>query len=195
MARTADYVRKTKETDVSLHLNLDGTGSSSINTGIGFFDHMLDGFARHGLFDLKVNVAGDLAVDCHHTIEDTGIVLGNAIKEAVGDKKGIRRYGSCILPMDETLVLCAVDLSGRPYLVFDGEFTTDRVGYMDTEMVKEFFYAISYTAGMNLHIRVLSGGNNHHMIEAMFKAFAKALDQATVIDPRITDILSTKGSL
>lgn len=195
MARTADYVRKTKETDISLHLNLDGTGSSSINTGIGFFDHMLDGFARHGLFDLKVNVAGDLAVDCHHTIEDTGIVLGNAIKEAVGDKKGIRRYGSCILPMDETLVLCAVDLSGRPYLVFDGEFTTDRVGYMDTEMVKEFFYAISYTAGMNLHIRVLSNGNNHHMIEAMFKAFAKALDQATVIDPRITDILSTKGSL
>ena len=195
MARTADYVRKTKETDISLHLNLDGTGSSSINTGIGFFDHMLDGFARHGLFDLKVNVAGDLAVDCHHTIEDTGIVLGNAIKEAVGDKKGIRRYGSCILPMDETLVLCAVDLSGRPYLVFDGEFTTDRVGYMDTEMVKEFFYAISYTAGMNLHIKVLSGGNNHHMIEAMFKAFAKALDQATVIDPRITDILSTKGSL
>ena len=195
MARAADYVRKTKETDISLHLNLDGTGSSSINTGIGFFDHMLDGFARHGLFDLKVNVAGDLAVDCHHTIEDTGIVLGNAIKEAVGDKKGIRRYGSCILPMDETLVLCAVDLSGRPYLVFDGEFTTDRVGYMDTEMVKEFFYAISYTAGMNLHIRVLSGGNNHHMIEAMFKAFAKALDQATVIDPRITDILSTKGSL
>ena len=195
MARTADYVRKTKETDISLHLNLDGTGSSSIHTGIGFFDHMLDGFARHGLFDLKVNVAGDLAVDCHHTIEDTGIVLGNAIKEAVGDKKGIRRYGSRILPMDETLVLCAVDLSGRPYLVFDGEFTTDRVGYMDTEMVKEFFYAISYTAGMNLHIRVLSGGNNHHMIEAMFKAFAKALDQATVIDPRITDILSTKGSL
>lgn len=195
MARTADYVRKTKETDISLHLNLDGTGSSSINTGIGFFDHMLDGFARHGLFDLKVNVAGDLAVDCHHTIEDTGIVLGNAIKEAVGDKKGIRRYGSCILPMDETLVLCAVDLSGRPYLVFDGEFTTDRVGYMDTEMVKEFFYAISYTAGMNLHIRVLSGGNNHHMIEAMFKAFTKALDQATIIDPRITDILSTKGSL
>lgn len=195
MARIADYVRKTKETDISLHLNLDGTGSSSIHTGIGFFDHMLDGFARHGLFDLKVNVAGDLAVDCHHTIEDTGIVLGNAIKEAVGDKKGIRRYGSCILPMDETLVLCAVDLSGRPYLVFDGEFTTDRVGYMDTEMVKEFFYAISYTAGMNLHIRVLSGGNNHHMIEAMFKAFAKALDQATVIDTRITDILSTKGSL
>ena len=195
MARTSDVVRKTKETDISMHLDLDGTGNASLHTGIGFFDHMLDGFARHGLFDLKVNAVGDLAVDCHHTIEDTGIVLGTAIKEAVGDKKGIRRYGSCILPMDETLVLCAIDLSGRPYLVFDGEFTTDRVGYMDTEMVKEFFYAISYAAGMNLHIKVLSGGNNHHMIEAMFKAFAKALDQATMIDPRIIDILSTKGSL
>lgn len=195
MSRSASIERNTKETDIRVTLELDGTGQAELDTGIGFFDHMLDGFARHGLFDLKVNVAGDLAVDCHHTIEDTGIVLGNAIKEAVGDKKGIRRYGSCILPMDETLVLCAVDLSGRPYLVFDGEFTTDRVGYMDTEMVKEFFYAISYTAGMNLHIRVLSGGNNHHMIEAMFKAFAKALDQATIIDPRITDILSTKGSL
>ena len=195
MAREALIERNTKETQIRLQLNIDGTGSSDVDTGIGFFDHMLNSFARHGLFDLTVKVTGDLYVDCHHTIEDTGIVLGNAIKEAVGDKKGIRRYGSCILPMDETLVLCAVDLSGRPYLVFDGEFTTDRVGYMDTEMVKEFFYAISYTAGMNLHIRVLSGGNNHHMIEAMFKAFAKALDQATVIDPRITDILSTKGSL
>lgn len=195
MERFADFVRKTKETDISLSLKLDGTGAASVSTGIGFFDHMLEGFARHGLFDLKVNVDGDLVVDCHHTIEDTGIVLGNAIKKAVGDKKGIKRYGSCILPMDETLVLCAVDLSGRPYLVFDAEFTTDRVGYMDTEMVKEFFYAISYTAGMNLHIKVLSGGNNHHMIEAMFKAFAKALDEATIIDPRITDILSTKGSL
>ncbi len=195
MERSADFIRKTKETDISLNFKIDGTGAANVSTGIGFFDHMLEGFARHGLFDLKVNVEGDLMVDCHHTIEDTGIVLGNAIKKAVGDKKGIKRYGSCILPMDETLVLCAVDLSGRPYLVFDGEFTTDRVGYMDTEMVKEFFYAISYTAGMNLHIKVLSGGNNHHMIEAMFKAFAKALDEATQIDPRITDILSTKGTL
>ena len=195
MTRTGDCVRNTSETQIEVSINLDGTGKSEVNTGIGFFDHMLISFAKHGFFDLDVKVNGDLYVDCHHTIEDTGIVLGNAIKEAVGDKKGIRRYGSCILPMDETLVLCAVDLSGRPYLVFDGEFTTDRVGYMDTEMVKEFFYAISYTAGMNLHIRVLSGGNNHHMIEAMFKAFAKALDQATIIDPRITDILSTKGSL
>ena len=193
--RTSACARTTKETDIALTLNLDGSGKADIDTGIGFFDHMLDGFSRHGMFDLNVRVKGDLIVDCHHTIEDTGIVLGTAIKEAVGDKKGMKRFGSCILPMDETLVLCAVDLSGRPYLSFDGEFTTDRVGYMDTEMVKEFFYAISYTAGMNLHIKVLSGGNNHHMIEAMFKAFARALDEATGFDPRITDILSTKGSL
>ena len=195
MERIADCKRTTKETDIALTLNLDGSGKADIDTGIGFFDHMLDGFSRHGMFDLNVRVKGDLIVDCHHTIEDTGIVLGTAIKEAVGDKKGMKRFGSCILPMDETLVLCAVDLSGRPYLSFDGEFTTDRVGYMDTELVKEFFYAISYTAGMNLHIKVLSGGNNHHMIEAMFKAFARALDEATGFDPRITDILSTKGSL
>lgn len=195
MGRTADYVRKTKETDITLSLDLDGSGKGEINTGIGFFDHMLEGFARHGFFDLDVSVTGDLAVDCHHTIEDTGIVLGSAIKKAVGDKKGIKRYGSCILPMDETLVLCAIDLSGRPYLAFDGTFTVEKVGYMDTEMVREFFYAISYTAGMNLHMKVLSPGNNHHMIEAMFKAFARTLDEATSIDPRITDILSTKGSL
>ena len=193
--RSAEYKRTTKETDILLSLDLDGEGKAEVDTGIGFFDHMLEGFARHGLFDLKAKVTGDLIVDCHHTIEDTGIVLGNAIKKAVGDKKGIKRFGSCILPMDETLVLCAVDLSGRPYLSFEAEFTAERVGYMDTEMVKEFFYAISYSAGMNLHIKVLSPGNNHHMIEAMFKAFARALDDATVIDPRITDILSTKGSL
>ncbi len=194
-SRTAEYTRKTKETDISLTLELDGNGNADVDTGIGFFDHMLEGFARHGLFDLKAKVKGDLIVDCHHTIEDTGIVLGSAIKEAVGDKKGMKRFGSCILPMDETLVLCALDLSGRPYLSFEAEFTTDRVGYMDTEMVKEFFYAISYSAGMNLHMKVLTPGNNHHMIEAMFKAFAKALDEATFIDPRITSILSTKGSL
>jgi imidazoleglycerol-phosphate dehydratase len=194
MERTAEYIRKTKETDIKINLNIDGTGKAEIDTGIGFFDHMLEGFARHGFFDLDVKVEGDLAVDCHHTIEDTGIVLGNAIRKALKNKKGIKRFGSCILPMDETLVLCAVDLSGRPYLVFDGEFTVERVGYMDTEMVKEFFYAVSYAAGMNLHIRVLSGGNNHHMIEAMFKAFARALDEATGYDPRITDVLSTKGN-
>ena len=193
--RVSKLTRKTKETDITLSFSVDGTGKSSINTGIGFFNHMLEGFAKHGFFDLDVNVEGDLAVDCHHTIEDCGIVLGNAIKKAIGDKKGIKRYGSCMLPMDEVLVLCAIDLSGRPYLQFDAEFTTDRVGYMDTEMVKEFFYAISYAAAMNLHIKVVTPGNNHHMIEAIFKSFARALDEATTLDPRITDILSTKGSL
>lgn len=193
--RIANIQRKTRETDISATLNIDGSGSSTINTGIGFFNHMLEGFAKHGFFDLDLICEGDLAVDSHHTIEDCGIVLGNAIKEAIGDKKGIKRFGSCILPMDETLVLCAIDLSGRPYLAFDGEFTTERVGYMDTEMVKEFFYAVSYSAEMNLHIKVLNSGNNHHMIEAMYKAFARALDEATTFDPRITDVMSTKGSL
>ena len=157
MAREAEIKRKTNETDISLKLELDGSGVSDIDTGIGFFDHMLEGFSKHGFFDLETKVAGDLAVDGHHTIEDTGIVLGTAIKKALGDKKGIKRYGSCILPMDETLVLCAVDLSGRPYLAFDADFTAERVGYMETEMVKEFFYAVSYKAKMNLHIKVLSG--------------------------------------
>ncbi len=193
--RKAIVNRKTGETNISLVLNIDGSGKAEIDTGIGFFDHMLDSFARHGLFDLNVKADGDLYVDCHHTIEDTGIVLGQAIREAVGDKKGIRRYGSMILPMDEALILCSLDLSGRPYLVFDGEFTRESVGYFDTEMVKEFFYAVSYTAGMNLHIKMLSGSNNHHIIEGMFKAFAKALDEAVQIDSRITDVLSTKGSL
>lgn len=193
--RVGKVARKTKETDINLSINLDGSGRSNIATGVGFFDHMLEGFARHGLFDLDVSITGDLVVDCHHTIEDCGIVLGTAIKKALGNKAGIRRYGSCILPMDETLVLCAIDLSGRPYLSYDANFSVDRIGYMDTEMLKEFFYAISYSAGMNLHIQVLKEGNNHHMAEAMFKAFAKALDEATVKDPRIIDILSTKGSL
>lgn len=195
MAREANVNRTTKETNISLRLNLDGNGNAQVDTGIGFFDHMLEGLAKHGFFDLEIKTEGDLAVDGHHTIEDTGIVLGSAIKKSLGDKKGIRRYGSCILPMDETLVLCAIDLSGRPYLVFDAEFTTDRVGYMETEMVKEFFYAISYKAKLNLHIKVLSGTNNHHIIEGMFKAFARALDEATGIDRRNTGILSTKGSL
>ena len=195
MNRNASVKRKTKETDIQVKLNLDGSGNSVINTGIGFFNHMLEGFSKHGFFDLNLNCEGDLAVDCHHTIEDCGIVLGNAIREALGDKSGIKRFGSCILPMDESLVLCAIDLSGRPYLVFDGEFTTEKIGYMDTEMVKEFFYAISYSAGMNLHIKVLTPGNNHHMAEAMFKAFARALDEAVSRDPRVQGILSTKGSL
>jgi len=194
-ARVAEYKRKTDETDIYVKINLDGSGKSEVDTGIGFFDHMLKNFARHGLFDLKVKVTGDLYVDCHHTIEDTGIAIGNAIRRAVGDKKGINRYGSVILPMDESLCLCALDLSGRPYLVFNADFTTDRVGYFDTEMTREFFYAITYTAGMNLHIKMLESGNNHHMIEIIFKSFAKALDNATKKDDRIKDVLSTKGSL
>ena len=193
--RIVTCTRKTKETDISLTLNLDGSGKTDIHTGIGFFDHMLEGFSKHGFFDLHMECDGDLQVDSHHTIEDCGIVLGDAIKKALGDKSGIKRFGSCILPMDETLVLCAVDLSGRPYLVFDGEFTTEHLGTLDTEMIREFFYAVSYSAGMNLHIKVLSPGNNHHMAEAMFKAFARALDEAVSHDPRVKGILSTKGSL
>jgi imidazoleglycerol-phosphate dehydratase len=195
MNRTTTIKRTTNETDINMVLNIDGTGDSDINTGIGFFDHMLSGFAKHGFFDLKVTINGDLDVDGHHSVEDAGIVLGQAIKEAIGDKKGIKRYGNFILPMDDTLVLCALDLSGRPYLVYEGEFTSEKVGCMDTELVKEFFYAVSYSAGMNLHIKLLSGTNSHHMIEAMFKAFAKALDEATTVDTRIQDVLSTKGTL
>ena len=195
MDRKSTINRKTQETDISLDLNIDGKGDYNIKTGVGFLDHMLESFARHGLFDLDVKCEGDLIVDCHHTIEDIGIVLGQAIKNAIGDKKQIVRYGSTILPMDESLVLVSIDLSGRPYLVFDYEFDVERVGYFDTEMVREFFYAISYSAGMNLHIKVLEGGNAHHVIEAIFKAFAKSLDYATIKDPRIADILSTKGDL
>lgn len=195
MERISAIKRKTKETDIAVSINLDGTGKSNISTGIGFFDHMLEGFAKHGFFDLDCKVVGDLHVDGHHTVEDAGIVLGQAIKEAVGDKKGIRRYGYFILPMDESLALSAVDLCGRPYLQFDCNFTTEKVGDLETELIREFFYAVSYSAGMNLHIKMLTEGNNHHMIEAMFKAFAKALDTATSYDERVTDVLSTKGSL
>lgn len=193
---TASVHRVTKETDIALSVNLHGTGKAEIDTGIGFFDHMLDAFARHGFFDLSVKARGDLNVDCHHTIEDTGIVLGRAISEALGDKAGIVRYGDMILPMDETLVLCALDLSGRPYFSFDYEFKAERVGYFDTEMVREFFYAVSYSSLMNLHFKVLDGANAHHIIEAMFKAFAKALDRATAVDPRLSgQALSTKGTI
>ena len=195
MARSSTINRKTKETEINVTLNLDGSGRAEVDTGIGFLDHMLEGFARHGFFDLECKVKGDLRVDGHHTAEDTGIVLGQAIREAAGDKRGIRRYGYFILPMDEVLALCAVDLCGRPYLQFDCPFTAERVGELDTELVKEFFYAISYSAGMNLHLRILQPGNNHHMIEALFKAFAKALDETITLDPRISDVLSTKGSL
>lgn len=195
MTRTANINRKTKETDISMKLNIDGTGSSSVDTGIGFFDHMLTGFSKHGFFNLNLQVKGDLEVDGHHTVEDTGIVLGTAIREAIGDKIGIKRYGSFILPMDDALCLCAVDLCGRPYFAYDCEFSVERVGELDTELVKEFFYAVSYSAGMNLHIKMLDGSNAHHMIEAMFKAFGKALDEATSYDARVKGVLSTKGAL
>ena len=194
--RAVKCTRKTSETDIVLELNLDGKGNAKIDTGIGFFDHMLTSFAKHGFFDLNLTVKGDLYVNCHHTIEDTGIVLGKAIKGALGDKKSIKRFGNFFLPMDETLVMCAIDLSGRPYLVYDLNLTTERVGYFDTQMVKEFFYAVSYGAEMNLNLKQFSGSNDHHIIEAAFKAFAKALDEATSIDDRLNGkVLSTKGSL
>lgn len=195
MSRTATIKRTTKETDIAVELTIDGSGKGEISTGIGFFDHMLEGFAKHGFFDVRIKVKGDLEVDGHHTVEDTGIVIGQAIREAIGDKKGIKRYGSFLLPMDDALCMCAIDLCGRPYLGFECTFPVERVGGLDTELVREFFYAVSYSAGMNLHIRMLSGSNAHHMIEAMFKAFAKALDEATSYDERITGVLSTKGSL
>jgi imidazoleglycerol-phosphate dehydratase len=195
MNRVQTCRRTTKETDIQITFNIDGSGKTNIQTGIGFFDHMLDGFARHGLFDLEVKVSGDLNVDCHHTVEDTGIVLGQVIKEALGNKAGIKRYGHMILPMDETLALCAVDLSGRPYLRFDADFTVEKLGEMDTKMIREFFYAVSYSAMMNIHLKIMDGDNNHHMTEALFKSFGKALDMATMDEPRIKEAWTTKGSL
>ena len=195
MERRVTLKRTTKETDILVTLDLDGSGHNDIDTGIGFFDHMLDGFARHGLFDLTGKVKGDLHVDCHHTVEDTGIVLGGAILKAVGDKAGLRRYGHFILPMDETLALCAIDLSGRPFLKYNAEFTADRLGDLDTEMIREFFYAVSYGGMMNLHLRILDGENNHHKAEALFKSFGKALDTATQEEPRMKEASTTKGSL
>ena len=195
MSRVKLVERETKETNISLTLDLDGTGQSTVDTGIGFFNHMLEGFAKHGFFNLKVSAKGDRIVDCHHTVEDTGIVLGLAIKEALGNKAGIKRYGSFMLPMDDALVLCAIDLCGRPYFEFDCDFATERIGYLETQTIREFFYAISYSAGMNLHIKVLSGVNDHHKCEAMFNAFGKALDEATSLDPRTTEVPSTKGLL
>ena len=195
MIRTGTVQRTTQETDITVEITLDGAQTSSISTGIGFFDHMLDGFTRHGLYDLTLRVHGDLNVDDHHTIEDTGIVLGNAIREAVGDKKGIKRYGYFLLPMDDALVACAVDLCGRPYFNFDYEFNVPMIGGLDTQLIREFFYAVSYGAGMNLHIKVLDGINGHHVAEAMFKAFSKALDMAVSNEPRLDGVLSTKGSL
>ena len=193
--REVNLKRTTKETNIDLKLNLDGKGESHVESGIGFFDHMLTGFAKHGLFDLTLNCTGDTDVDGHHTVEDCGIVLGNAIKEAVGDKKGIKRFGYFILPMDDALVLCSIDLSGRPYFEYDVETNQEICGQFDTCLMREFFYAVSYSAEMNIHIKKLSGSNAHHICEATFKAFAKALDEATMKDPRIDDVLSTKGCL
>lgn len=193
--RKAHIVRNTRETKITLDLNLDGKGETDISTGIGFFDHMLSSFARHGFFDLELKADGDLLVDTHHTVEDTGIVLGKAIRKAVGDKRGIARFGSKMIPMDEALILCALDLGGRPYLVYDLNLDRERVGQMETEMVREFFYAVSYGGEMNLHVKQLSGMNNHHIIEGAFKAFGKALDEAVQIDGRVEGVLSTKGTL
>lgn len=195
MSRIATVERNTNETKICVSIDLDGTGIRKIDTGVKFFDHMLDGFARHGLFDLEVTCQGDLEVDCHHTIEDIGIVLGDAIAQALGDKKGITRYGHSLLPMDETLLLCAVDLGGRPYLIFDVDFKGAACGDMDTQMAREFFYAVSYSSRMNIHLKKMYGDNDHHIMEAVFKAFARSLRMACEKDPRVTGIPSTKGVL
>ena len=195
MDRRAEVERKTNETEITLCLNIDGTGKGEINTGVGFFDHMLNLFVKHGLFDLKLEAKGDLNVDGHHTVEDIGIVLGQALKDAAGEKRSIKRYGASFVPMDEALAMVVLDLSGRPFLVFDARFTGDKAGEMDTELVEEFFRAVAFNAGINLHIKVFYGSNNHHIIEAIFKAFGKALDEATSIDERIDGVMSTKGML
>ena len=194
--RTAEMSRSTNETTVFVQLNIDGTGVGEIDTGIGFFDHMLELLARHGGLDLKVDAQGDLKVDGHHTVEDIGIVIGKAIPEAIGDKRGICRYGDAVIPMDETLASCALDVSGRPFLVLRSDFGSDRVGGFDTELVEEFFRAVAFNAGITLHLRCEYGGNDHHKIEAMFKAFARALRKALSIDPEFADMIpSTKGVL
>ena len=195
MGRDATVNRVTKETNISIKLNIDGKGNSSVNTGIGFFDHMLEGFAKHGLFDLTVEVKGDIQVDAHHTVEDTGIVLGQAFREALGDKAGISRFGYFILPMDDALVLASLDISGRTYFAYEAQLQTQLLGTMETETIKEFFAGFASGVQMNLHIRQMAGENTHHIAEAMFKAVAKAMDMATRIDERIDGVLSTKGTL
>lgn len=195
MERMAECRRCTKETDISVQLNLDGTGKFNIDTGIGFFDHMLEGFAKHGFFDLEIQVKGDVHVDAHHTVEDTGIVLGQAFAGALGDKEGISRFGNFILPMDDALVLAALDISGRTYFAFEAELPAGKLGTMETETVREFFMGFASGLGMNLHIRQLAGINTHHIVEAMFKAVAKAMDLAVKKDERIEGVLSTKGTL
>jgi len=195
MERKADIKRKTNETDIAVEINLDGAGKSGIDTGIGFLNHMLNLFSKHGLFDMNISAKGDLEVDAHHTVEDVGITLGCALKKALGDKCSIKRYGTSYVPMDEALVMTVMDLSGRPFLVFDAIFSVDKVGEMDTELVEEFFRAFAFNAGINLHIKVLHGSNCHHIIEAMFKSLGRALDEATKVDERIKGVMSTKGML
>ncbi len=195
MDRIAEISRDTYETTIDMTLNLDGSGENNIETGIGFFDHMLTHISKHGFMDIDIKASGDLDVDCHHTVEDTGIVFGKCIAKALGDKKGIKRFGQAIVPMDETLVLCAIDFSGRPYLNFDAAFTVSALGMFDTEMVEEFFRAVSDNCGMTLHIKVLDGKNNHHIAEGIFKAFGRAIDMAVAYDDRINGVLSTKGML
>ncbi len=194
--RTAQINRKTNETDIALSLNLDGSGKSDIVTGVGFLDHMLTLFARHGRFDLNVVCKGDTDVDDHHSVEDIGIALGDAVKTALAEKRGIARYGNILLPMDEALILCALDCSGRMYLKFTAEIPTQKIGTFDTELVEEFFLGFARTSGVTLHIKQLDGENSHHIVEAMFKAFGRALSQAVAIDPNYADeIPSTKGVL
>lgn len=195
LAREAEIMRNTSETDIKLKLNLDGTGTADIDTGIGFFDHMLNLFTKHGLFDLELKVKGDLGVDAHHTVEDVGIVLGQALNKALGDKKSIKRYGTSFVPMDESLAMVSVDFGGRPFLVFDVPLKDQKLGNMDSELIEEFFYAVSYNAQMNIHIKVLYGSSNHHMVEAVFKAFARAVDEASRLDERIKGVMTTKGVL
>lgn len=201
--RKSSQERNTKETQIKMTLNLDGTGIGNISSGIGFFDHMLNSFAKHGNFDLDLDCKGDLNVDCHHTVEDIGIVLGTCFKEALGNKEGINRYASFVMPMDDALVLCAVDFSGRPYFNFSYDFKEERisdfdvytVGDFETETLREFLYSVSYAAAMNLHIKVLDGSNTHHIIEAIFKAMANAMRIAASKNPDREGILSTKGAL
>jgi len=193
--RTSEIKRKTNETDISVTVNIDGSGKSYIQTGIGFFDHMLCLFAKHSLMDIDITCNGDTFIDCHHTVEDVGITLGQALKDALGEKKSIARYGTCFLPMDEALAMVSLDISGRSYLVFDAEFNTPKLGDFDTEMVEDFFQAFSSACGITLHVKVKYGRNTHHIIEAIFKAFAKAMDKATIIDTRVSGVPSTKGVL
>ena len=191
--RTAEVVRKTKETDIQLQLRLDGSGRYEVATGIPFLDHMLELFARHGFFDLTVRAAGDLDVDYHHTVEDVGLVLGQALREALGDKAGIRRFGEATVPLDEALIHTVVDLSGRPFFVYDVKIKQAKIGSFDVELIHDFLLALSNEAAMNLHVRMASGRNPHHIVEATFKSLARALDVATQRDPRVTGVLSTKG--